>query len=123
MRFSYWFLRYYKRNSLVLFLIVIFLGFFFSFLYRTAMISFLTDKLEAKILNFQSINKPSIGGLPVSPLSDTSSYSESLVPSRIPKSCFSSHDRGCVCYDQYTIVIKDFPVDRCQDVVNGFARF
>ncbi|MBV6446688.1 hypothetical protein [Nitrosomonas sp.] len=122
MRFSYWFLRYYKRNSLVLFLIVIVLGFFFNFLYRTAMISFLTDKVKAEILNLRSINKPSIGGLPVSPLSDTSSDSESIVPSRIPKSCFSS-DRGCVCYDQYTIVIKDFPLDQCQNIVNGFARF
>jgi len=101
--------------------------YFYNFLPNvkiTQIIYFLhLHKLEAKILNFQSINKPSIGGLPVSPLSDTSSYSESLVPSRIPKSCFSSDDRGCVCYDQYTIVIKDFPVDRCQDVVNGFARF
>ena len=119
MRLSYWFFRYYRRHSLILCLALIVLGFSFHFLYRTAMVSFLIDKVEAVVLKLPSINKPSIGVLPVSPLSD----SESIVPSRIPKSCFSSDDRGCVCYDQHTIVIKDFPVDRCQDVVNGFTRF
>lgn len=38
---------------------------------------------------------------------------------RIPKSCFSSKSQGCVCYDQYTNRIKDFPVKRCEDIING----
>lgn len=123
MRFGYWFLRYCKRNSLILFLAVIVLGFSFHFLYRTAMMSFLIDKVKAEVLKLPSVNKSQIRSVPVPSLSDTSVYSESPVPSRVPKSCFSSDDRGCVCYDQYTIVIRDFPADRCQDVVNGFSRF
>jgi hypothetical protein len=123
MRFGYWFFRYYRRNSLILFLAVIVLGFSFHFLYRTAMMSFLIDKIKAEVLKLPSINKSQIRSAPVPSLSDTSVYSESLVPSRIPKACFSSDDRGCVCYDQYTIVIKDFPSARCRDVVNGFSRF
>lgn len=87
------------------------------------MFDFITDKVKAEILKLPSISRSHIHSAPVPSLSDTSSYSESLVPSRIPRSCFFSDPRGCVCYDQHTIVIKDFPVDRCQDIVNGFTRF
>lgn len=38
---------------------------------------------------------------------------------RIPKSCFSSQSQGCVCYDQYTNRIKDFPEKRCRDIIDG----
>jgi hypothetical protein len=116
MRYGYYdFLRYYRRNSVVLWLAGIILGFSFLFLYRTAMVSFMVDKVKTEILKLQTFNKSHTQGI-------TSSHSEA-VPSRIPKSCFSSDARGCVCYDQYTVVIKDFPEDRCRDVVNGFARF
>lgn len=123
MRFGYyWFLRYYKRHSLVFWLAAIILGFSFHFLYKTAMMNFLIDKVKTESLQLRSINKPYMHNAPAPSLSD-SSYSESLVPSRIPKSCFSSADRGCVCYDQHTIVIRDFPLYRCLDIVNGLARF
>lgn len=116
MHFSdYWFLRHYKRNSMVLWLAAIVLGFSFFFLYRIAMIGFFTDRVKTEVLKLQTLNKPYTQGV-------TSSNSE-VVPSRIPKSCFSSDARGCVCYDQHTIVIKDFPVDSCQEIINGFARF
>lgn len=81
------------------------------------MFDFITDKVKTEILKLPSINKPHIHSAPVP------SHSESLVPSRIPKSCFFSDARGCVCYDQHAIIIKDFPADRCQDIVNGFALF
>lgn len=116
MRYIYHgFFRYYSRNSLVILLVLIVLGFSFHFLYRTAMVSFMADKVKTEILKLRTFNKSHTQSI-------TSSHSEA-VPSRIPKSCFSSDARGCVCYDQYTVVIKDFPEDRCRDVVNGFARF
>ncbi len=121
MRLGYWFFRYYKYRSggkLVfnLFLIAIVLGFavFFS---RIAMMSFLTDKVKTEISKLQSVSKSYVPAV-----LDISSP-EAVISSRIPKSCFSSDARGCVCYDQYTTVIKDFPVDRCRDIVNGFSRF
>ena len=122
MRFYYSFFRYYKRHSLVLWLAAIILGFSFHFFYKTAMMNFLIDKVKTEALQLRNINKPYMHNAPGPSLSDFS-YSESLVPSRIPKSCFSSDTRGCVCYDQHTIVIRDFPLNRCLDIVNGFARF
>lgn len=41
---------------------------------------------------------------------------------RIPKSCFSSKSQGCVCYDQYTNRIKDFPEKRCLDIIAGMDQ-
>ncbi|MER0172140.1 MAG: hypothetical protein DU489_16420 [Nitrosomonas sp.] len=123
MRFISWFFRYYRPNSLVFCLAVIVLGFSFHFLYRIAMIDFITDKAKAEILKLPSINRPHIHSTPLPSLSDSAADSEAGISSKIPKSCFSSDARGCVCYDQHTIVIKDFPVDRCQDIVDGFARF
>lgn len=118
---GYRFLRYYKyqsRSRLIfdLFLIAIFLGFaiFFS---RIVMMSFLTDKVKTEISKLQSVSKSYV---PVVPGSSSPGIA---VPSRVPKSCISGDSRDCVCYDQYTTVIKDFPLDRCQEIVNGFSRF
>lgn len=122
MRFDYWFLRYYGRYAsrrLVfnLCLIAIVLSFSFYFFSKSAMVGFITNKLKTEVSKLKSVNKSYAHDI------SKDSPSEFDVPSRIPKSCFSSDIRGCVCYDQHTIVIKDFPVDRCQDIVNGFARF
>ena len=79
--------------------------------------SFVVDHMKTEVSKLKSLNKPYAHDM------SGESSSEGAAPSRIPKSCFSSNTRGCVCYDQHTIVIKDFPVDRCQDIVNGLARF
>lgn len=81
------------------------------------MVGFITNKLKTEVSKLKSVNKSYAHDI------SKDSPSEIVVPSRIPKSCFSSDIRGCVCYDQHTIIIKDFPVDRCEEVVNGFARF
>lgn len=41
---------------------------------------------------------------------------------RIPKACFENKLRGCICYDQYTNIIKDFPEKRCKDIVAGLDQ-
>lgn len=123
MRLDYWLLRYYqyrfgRRLFFDLFLIFIILGLGFAFFFgRSAMIGFFTDKVKTEISKLQSVSKSYVPAVP------NISSPEAIVSSRIPKSCFSSDARGCVCYDQHTTVIKDFPVDRCRDIVNGFSRF
>jgi len=81
------------------------------------MIGFFTDKVKTEVLKLNGVSKSYVPAVP------ENSSPGFVVPSRIPRSCFSSDTRGCVCYDQHTTVIKDFPVDRCQDIVNGFTRF
>ncbi len=115
-----WLLRYYKYYSarrLVfdLCLIVAILG--FSFYYRSTMVDFVTGMVKTEVSKLKTSDKPYIHDAPKKISSDV------IVSPRIPKSCFSSDARGCVCYDQHTTVIKDFPVDRCRDIVNGFSRF
>lgn len=124
MRFDYLFLRDYRRYSgkrlifdLCLIVVVLSLGSAFYFFGRSAMKGFFVDHMKTEVLKLNGLNKPYIHNM-----TDKSS-SEDVALSRIPKSCFSSDTRGCVCYDQHTTVIKDFPVDRCQDIVNGFTRF
>ena len=41
---------------------------------------------------------------------------------RIPQSCLESASQGCVCYDQYLNRIKDFPVKRCKDIIEGLDQ-
>ena len=88
------------------------------------MITALTDNVNTEVLKLKNLNRSHVrDDVTVPSLQKNSSYSEVIFPSRIPKSCFSNDTRGCVCYDQHTIVIKNFPLDRCLDIVNGFARF
>ncbi|WP_350135847.1 hypothetical protein [Nitrosomonas sp.] len=121
MRFDYLFLRYYgryawRRLAFDLCLIVIILSFSFYFFDKSAMLGFFTNKVKTEVLKLKSVNRSyAFDKLEVSP--------PEVVPPRIPKSCFSSDTRGCFCYDQHTIVIKDFPVDRCREIINGFSRF
>ena len=122
MRFDYWLFRYYRRYGgrrpvFDLCLIAVVLSFSFYYFDRGAMLGFFTNKVKNEVSKLKSVNR--------SYTHDMSEDSSSVVvvPPRIPKSCFSSDTRGCVCYDQNTILIKDFPVDRCQEIINGFARF
>ncbi len=124
MRFAYRFLRYYryysgKRLVFDLCLIAVILSFSFYFLDKSSMIMIdsLTNNLKTEVSKLKTVKKPYAHDI------SSNSSSEVILPSRIPKSCFSSDTRGCVCYDQYTTIIRDFPVDRCHDIVNGFARF
>lgn len=122
MRFAYRFLRYYryysgKRLVFDLCLIAVILIFFFYFLDKSSMIDSLANNLKTEVSKLKTVKKPYTHDI------SSNSSSEVILPSRIPKSCFSSATRGCVCYDQYTTIIRDFPVDRCHDIVNGFARF
>jgi len=122
MRFDYRFLRYCKSHTggglfFILSLIVIILSFSFYFFGRAAMIGFLANNARTEVLKLQSVSKSYVPDKS----DDFSSVADS--PSRIPKSCISGDSRDCICYDQYATVIRDFPVDRCQDIVNGFARF
>ena len=41
---------------------------------------------------------------------------------RIPQSCLDNKSQGCVCYDQYLNRIKDFPVKRCKDIIEGLDQ-
>lgn len=41
---------------------------------------------------------------------------------RIPQACLENIAQGCVCYDQYNNRIKDFPVKRCKDIINGLDQ-
>jgi len=124
MRFDYWFLRYYKYYAgrklifdLCLIVVILSLGFTFYFFGRSTMAGFFVNHMKTEVSKLKSLKKSSIHDV------SEESSSGDVALSRIPKSCFSSDTRGCVCYDQHTIVIKDFPVDRCRDIVNGFARF
>jgi hypothetical protein len=121
MRIGYWFLRYYRRyhggmSVFKLGLIALVLGFVFFF-GRIAMMDFFVDRVKTEVSKLQTMNRHYVHDIP------ENSSSEVVFPFRIPKSCFFSDIHSCVCYDQHTIMIKDFPVDRCQDIVNGFARF
>ena len=130
MRFYYSFFRYYKRYTrgrlifdLCLIAVILSLAFYF-FNIRSSMIRALTDNVKTEVLKLKSVNKSYVrDDSTVPPLSKNPSYSGVTFPSRIPKSCLFSSTRDCVCYDQHTIVIRDFPLDRCLDIVNGFARF
>jgi hypothetical protein len=121
MRFDYWFLRYYKyyaaRRLVDLCLIAVASGFSLYFFNKSTMIDFFTSRVKTEVLKLKSVNKSNVRDKP----DDLSS--ETAVPSSIPKFCISSDTRDCVCYNQHATVIKGFPVDRCQDIVNGFARF
>ncbi len=112
-------MRYYSGKRLVfdLCLIAVVLGFSFYFLNKSSMIYFLTNNLKTEVSKLKAVKKPYTHDI------HSNSSSEVIPPSRIPKSCFSSDTRGCVCYDQHTTIIRDFPVDRCHDIVNGFAPF
>lgn len=112
-------MRYYSGKRLVfdLCLIAVVLGFSFYFLDKSSMIYFLTNNLKTEVSKLKTVKKSYSHDTPIN------SSSEVVLPSRIPKSCFSSDARGCVCYDQHTTIIRDFPMDRCRDIVNGFARF
>lgn len=104
------------RSVFNLCLVAFVLGFAFFF-GRIAIIGLFADKAKTEISNLKIVNRLTVHDMPVD------SSLEAAVPSRIPKSCFFNNTRSCVCYDQHTVVIKDFPVDRCQDIVNGLARF
>ena len=82
-----------------------------------------TDNVKTEVLKLRSLKRSYVREEATDPLLKNSSYSGVTFPSRIPKSCLFSSTRDCVCYDQHTIVIRDFPLDRCLDIVNGFARF
>ena len=129
MRFYYSFFRYYKRYTrgrlifdLCLIAVILSLAFYF-FDNRSSMIRALTDNVKTEVLNLRSVKRSYVRDEATVPLSKNSSYYGVTFPSRIPKSCLFSSTRDCVCYDQHTIVIRDFPLDRCLDIVNGFARF
>lgn len=49
-------------------------------------------------------------------------YPELAKAPRIPQSCLKSKSQGCVCYDQYQNRIQDFPLKRCEDIVNGLDQ-
>lgn len=122
MRFAYRFLRcykYYSGKRLVfdLCLIAVVLSFFFYFFDKSSMIDSLTNNLKTEVSKLKTVKKPYTHDIP------SNSSSEVISPSRIPKSCFSNDTRGCVCYDQHTTIIRDFPLDRCYDIVNGFSPF
>ncbi|SDX41840.1 hypothetical protein SAMN05216333_1314 [Nitrosomonas oligotropha] len=121
MRFDYWFLRYYKyyaaRRLIDLCLVAVVLIFSFYFFDKNAMIGSFTERVKTEVLKLKSVNRSYVRNGP----SDLSS--DAVTPFKIPKSCISSDARNCVCYDQHTTVITDFPVDRCQDIVNGLTRF
>lgn len=51
-----------------------------------------------------------------------SNYPELAKAPRIPKACLQSKANGCVCYDQYQNRINDFPLKRCEDIVNGLDQ-
>lgn len=117
MRFAFRFLRYYKYYSgkrlvLDLCLILVILVCAFYFFDRNA-ISSMTGNLKTEVSKLKSVKKFRTSDVPIDSSSEV----------RIPKSCFSSDTRGCVCYDQHTTIIGDFPLDRCQDIINGFSRF
>lgn len=48
-----------------------------------------------------------------------SNYPELARAPRIPKSCIRRDYESCVCYDQFTNRINDFPLRRCNDIVDG----
>ena len=129
MRFYYSFFRYYKRYTrgrlifdFCLIAVILSLSFYF-FHNRSSMIMAFTDNVKTEVLKLRSVKRSYVPDEATDPLSKNSSYSGVTFPSRIPKSCLFSSTRDCVCYDQHTIVIRDFPLDRCLDIVNGFARF
>ncbi|MDR4520008.1 MAG: zonular occludens toxin domain-containing protein [Nitrosomonas sp.] len=47
------------------------------------------------------------------------SYPELAKAPRIPKSCIRRNYDNCICYDQFTNRIDDFPVKRCNDIIDG----
>jgi hypothetical protein len=49
-------------------------------------------------------------------------YPELAKAPRIPQACLKSKSNGCVCYDQYQNRINDFPLKRCEDIVNGLDQ-
>lgn len=115
MRFAYRLFRYYKYYSgtrliFDLCLIAIIFGCVFYFFDKNAMVGFFTNNLKTEVSKLKSAKRSYASDI------TRDSSGDAVLPSRIPKSCFSSDTRGCVCYDQHTIIISDFPVSRCYDI-------
>lgn len=128
MRFDYWLFNYYRRYArrrliFDLCVIVVFLSLIFYFFdNKSAVVSAFTSNVQTGISKLEIMKRLRDRNEVAAPSSSKNS-SEVIFPSTAPRSCLSSDARGCVCYDQYTVVIRDFPEDRCQDIVKGFARF